>query len=72
MKRLNIAIVALVASTVLSAQTVFEAVKFSNTDIVGSARYMGVAGAFGALGAMCQQSRIIQLDWACFVNRKFR
>lgn len=50
MKRLNIAIVALVASTVLSAQTVFEAVKFSNTDIVGSARYMGVAGAFGALG----------------------
>lgn len=50
MKRLNIAFITLFATSVLSAQSVFEAAKFSNTDIVGSARYMGVAGAFGALG----------------------
>jgi len=50
MKRLNIAFLALFAVSALSAQTVFEAAKFSNTDITGTARYMGVAGAFGALG----------------------
>lgn len=32
------------------AQTVFEAVKTSQTDLLGTARYMSVAGAFGALG----------------------
>jgi len=39
----------LLASTVFS-QTVFEAVKTSQNDIIGTARYMSVAGAFGALG----------------------
>jgi hypothetical protein len=39
----------LLASTAFS-QTVFEAVKTSQNDIIGTARYMSVAGAFGALG----------------------
>ncbi len=33
-----------------SAQTEFEALKFSQTDIVGTARFMSMGGAFGALG----------------------
>ena len=32
------------------AQTEFDALKLSQTDITGTARYMGMAGAFGALG----------------------
>lgn len=34
----------------LSAQTEFDALNFSTNDIVGTARYVGMAGAFGALG----------------------
>lgn len=33
------------------AQTEYDALKLGQTDIVGTARYMGMAGAFGALGA---------------------
>ena len=31
-------------------QTVMDDVNYTQTDIVGTARYMGMAGAFGALG----------------------
>ena len=35
----------------LNAQTIFDAMRFSNNSIInGSARYMGMAGSFGALG----------------------
>ena len=34
----------------LSAQEISDAYRYTKTDIVGTARYMGMAGAFGALG----------------------
>lgn len=50
MKRVIILTLAILMAYITSAQTVFEAVKSSQTDILGTARYMSVAGAFGALG----------------------
>lgn len=38
-------------SLTASAQGMFEALRFATPDINGTARYMGMAGAFGALGA---------------------
>jgi hypothetical protein len=42
--------VALLGVTAVSAQSVTDVLKYSKNDIVGTARYMGMAGAFGALG----------------------
>lgn len=47
----NIITLALLAScSFIMAQTEFDALKSVQTDINGTARYMGMAGAFGALG----------------------
>jgi len=50
MKRYIVSACILLSAGAAFSQTIFEAVKSSQTDIIGSARYMGVAGAFGALG----------------------
>lgn len=50
MKRTILAITSLLCGTLLMAQTEFDAQKLLNPDITGTARYMGMAGAFGALG----------------------
>jgi hypothetical protein len=52
MKKCIIAIITifLSGSATLMAQTEFDALKLVQTDINGTARYMGMAGAFGALG----------------------
>jgi len=50
MKRIIIALTVLSSVSFISAQTIFEASRSSQSDIRGAARYMGVAGAFGALG----------------------
>lgn len=51
MKKILLSLTMLAGVFSLVAQpTGFDALKLSQTDIVGSARYMGMAGAFGALG----------------------
>lgn len=50
MKRNILSAFALLLASTAFSQTVFEAVKASQNDIVGTARYMSIAGAFGALG----------------------
>ena len=50
MKRYILSSFALIIAGAAFSQTVFEAVKTSQNDIIGTARYMSVAGAFGALG----------------------
>ncbi len=50
MKRYILSVIAFSVIGTTFSQTVFEAVKASQTDILGTARYMSVAGAFGALG----------------------
>lgn len=50
MKRFIFALTAAGIMQFANSQTVFEASRFSQSDIKGTARYMGVAGAFGALG----------------------
>jgi opacity protein-like surface antigen len=50
MKKITIALTVLLNCSFLMAQTEFDALKLSQTDIIGTARYMGMAGAFGALG----------------------
>ena len=39
-----------IGSSMLFSQGVVDALKYSQQDIRGTARYMGMAGAFGALG----------------------
>ena len=50
MKKILIALTVVFNCSFLMAQTEFDALKLSQTDITGTARYMGMAGAFGALG----------------------
>jgi len=50
MKRIIIAMAVITNCTFMMAQTEFDALKLVQTDINGTARYMGMAGAFGALG----------------------
>ncbi len=48
--RYILALTALSSGSMLFGQSVIEALKYSQQDIRGTARYMGMAGAFGALG----------------------
>lgn len=50
MKKNIITLALLVSCSFIMAQTEFDALKYVQTDINGTARYMGMAGAFGALG----------------------
>jgi long-subunit fatty acid transport protein len=50
MKKILIVMTVVINCSFLMAQTEFDALKLSQTDIIGTARYMGMAGAFGALG----------------------
>jgi len=50
MKKIILATAVLLNCTFLMAQSELDALKYVQTDINGTARYMGMAGAFGALG----------------------
>ncbi|MCB9071044.1 MAG: hypothetical protein H6543_00990 [Prevotellaceae bacterium] len=50
MKRNIITLTLLLAATVVSAQGIFDALRYADNSINGTARYMSMAGAFGALG----------------------
>jgi len=50
MKKYIILACALFSVSGIFAQEEYDAMKYSQTDITGSARYVGMAGAFGALG----------------------
>lgn len=50
MKKYFITLSILFCASLVNAQSEFEAIKFAQTDIIGTARYMSMAGAFGALG----------------------
>ncbi|MDX9747205.1 MAG: outer membrane protein transport protein [Paludibacter sp.] len=51
MKRIINIISSLAITVLVSAQTEFDALKYLQSDITGTARYSAMAGAFGALGA---------------------
>lgn len=50
MKKIILAITVVLNCSLVAAQTEFDALKLVQPDINGTARYMGMAGAFGALG----------------------
>lgn len=50
MKKIIIAITVILNCSLIMAQTELDALKYVQTDINGTARYMSMAGAFGALG----------------------
>ncbi len=50
MKKIILSIFSIFCGTILVAQTEFDAQKLIQPDIIGTARYMGMAGAFSALG----------------------
>ncbi len=50
MKRLCLSIIALVSTFCLYAQDAYDAFKFAQQDLYGTARYVGMSGAFAALG----------------------
>jgi hypothetical protein len=50
MKKIIIALAVILNCGILAAQTEFDAFKMVQTDINGTARYMSMGGAFGALG----------------------
>ena len=50
MKKIIVAVAAILSCSNIIAQTEYDALKYTQNDITGTARYMGMAGAFGALG----------------------
>lgn len=47
---IKVTICALIASTSIEAQTIYDAAKFTTNDLNGTARFVGMGGAMGALG----------------------
>ena len=52
----------------LNAQDITDAVRFSNQDILGTARYRGMSGAFGALGGDLSSLQVNPAGSAVFLN----
>ncbi|MGN0186405.1 MAG: OmpP1/FadL family transporter [Paludibacteraceae bacterium] len=50
MKRYSLFLATFIVALSLQAQGVFDVMRYTGTDITGTARYMSMAGAFGALG----------------------
>ena len=50
MKRYIVALTLIILSVTVSAQGIFDALRYADNSINGTARYMSMAGAFGALG----------------------
>lgn len=50
MKRLLLLIISVISMPLLNAQGIADAVRYSNTEIQGTARFRAMGGAFGALG----------------------
>lgn len=50
MKKIIVAVAAILSCSNIIAQTEYDALKYTQNDITGTARYMSMAGAFGALG----------------------
>lgn len=77
--RYGLALAALCSSSMLFSQGVVDALKYSQQDIRGTARYMGMAGAFGALGGdittLSQNPALSQFRYSCndrpFQSSKF-
>ncbi|MBP2830829.1 outer membrane protein transport protein [Aquimarina sp. U1-2] len=67
MKKLLLSIVVLFASF-LNAQDITDALRYSQQDILGTARYRGMSGAFGALGGDLSAIQINPAGSAVFLN----
>ena len=52
----------LVAAAPISAQTVYDAAKITGKDLNGTARFVGMGGAMGALGGDIQSERILPVS----------
>ena len=50
MKRYIFSLACVVLGATVSAQGIFDALRYADNSINGTARYMSMAGAFGALG----------------------
>ena len=69
MKRKNLIFVsALLASQSMMAQTPYMNENYMPTDLIGSARYVGMGGALGALGADLSTASPIRLHWDSIVE----
>ena len=53
-KIITLAALGLLIAAPMSAQTVYDAAKITNKDLNGTARFVGMGGAMGALGAASQ------------------
>ena len=51
MKRINIFAVLTMSASALFAQTQYDAARITGTELNGTARFVGMGGAMGALGA---------------------
>lgn len=49
-KKINIAALALIMVASAGAQTIYDGAKFTQKDLNGTARFVGMGGAMGALG----------------------
>ncbi|MHA6281388.1 OmpP1/FadL family transporter [Salinimicrobium sp. CAU 1759] len=67
MKKLIFAFTAIVSMTV-EAQNITDAVRYSNTDLNGTARYRAMSGAFGALGGDLSSLNVNPAGSAVFLN----
>ena len=67
MKKLIFAFTAIISMTV-EAQNITDAVRYSNTDLNGTARYRAMSGAFGALGGDLSSLNVNPAGSAVFLN----
>lgn len=70
MRKILLSIVVVAGFSGLHAQYATEALKYSQTDLLGTAAYVGRAGAIGALGADFTAASYNPAVWVCFIHRR--
>ena len=68
MKKISLMVIALLAVTFSQAQDITDAVRYSKTELYGTARFRALSGAFGALGGDLSAITINPAGSAIFTN----
>lgn len=68
MKRVIFAFIAIVSTVAMEAQNITDAVRYSTSELYGTARYRAMSGAFGALGGDLSSLNVNPAGSAVFLN----
>ena len=67
MKKLNLIFIGIFATSLINAQDISDAIRYSQNEVQGTARFRALSGAFGALGGDMSAVNINPASSAVFI-----